>query len=234
VRFEPVIKEHQGVIVVRDDAIPGGSKRRFVDRLFGSATEVVYASPVYGGAQIAIAHAAREAGIRSTIFCAKRGDPHQRTIEAKKAGAKIIQVSPGYLTNAKAKARDYCNVTGAHLLPFGLESPVAFEEIATAAAHVQSIVGAIDEVWCVGGSGVLCRGLQQGLIGIKRFNVVQVGRELLSKDVGAAKVHRYPLDFAKDAKKPPPFPSCSNYDAKAWEFIPKNSHAKILFWNVMG
>jgi len=91
VRFEPVIKEHQGVIVVRDDFIPGGSKRRFVDRLFGNAAEVVYASPVYGGAQIAIAHAAREAGIKSTIFCAKRGNPHPRTIEAKKAGAKSFR-----------------------------------------------------------------------------------------------------------------------------------------------
>lgn len=232
-RFEPVIKEHQGVIVVRDDFIPGGSKRRFVDRLFGGASEVVYASPVYGGAQIAIAHAAREAGIRSTIFCAKRGTPHPRTIEAKKAGAKIIQVNPGYLSNAKAKARDYCNATGASLLPFGMESPIALDEIATAAAHIQSIVGTIDQVWCVGGSGVLCRGLQQGLAGVKSFNVVQVGRELLPEDVKAARVYRYPLDFAKDAKRPPPFPSCSNYDAKAWEFIPKESQAKVLFWNVM-
>jgi hypothetical protein len=232
-KFDPIVKEHDGVIVVRDDFIVGGTKRRFVDRLFGNASEVVYASPVYGGAQIAIAHAAAEAGIKSTIFCAERKTLHSRTIEAQKAGSKIITVNPGYLSNIKAKARKYCDVTGALLLPFGLESPIAFDEIAIAATRVQSIVGAIEEVWCVGGSGILCRGLQQGFMGVKSFNVVQVGRDLPPSNAKRAKIHRYPLDFSRDAKISPPFPSCSNYDAKAWEFIPKNSQAKVLFWNVM-
>jgi len=232
-KFDPIVKEHDGVIVVRDDFIVGGTKRRFVDRLFDNASEVVYASPVYGGAQIAIAHAAAEAGIKSTIFCAERKTLHSRTIEAQKAGSKIITVNPGYLSNIKAKARKYCDVTGALLLPFGLESPIAFDEIAIAATRVQSIVGAIEEVWCVGGSGILCRGLQQGFMGVKSFNVVQVGRDLPPSNAKRAKIHRYPLDFSRDAKISPPFPSCSNYDAKAWEFIPKNSQAKVLFWNVM-
>jgi hypothetical protein len=231
-RFPIVIKEHQGVIVVRDDHIPGGTKRRFVDQLF-FGDEVVYASPVYGGAQIAIAHAARETGRRATIFCAKRGTPHPRTLEAKRAGAKIIQVPHGYLSNIKSKAKAYCAHTGAQLLPFGMESPLAIEAIAQVAAQVQQQVGSIDEVYCVGGSGVLCRGLQNGLTGVKRFNVVQVGRDLLPQDIGRARVIKYPSGFEKDAKILPPFPSCSNYDAKAWEFIPKLSGKKILFWNVM-
>lgn len=231
--FPTVIKEHSGVIVVRDDYIPGGSKRRFVSQLFGNASEVVYASPVYGGAQIAIAHAAREQGIASTIFCAKRKIPHPRTMEAKAAGAKIVQVPYGYLSTVKSKARGYCELTGAYLLPFGLESPIAFDAIANAGAAIQGRVGAIDEVWCVGGSGVLCRGLQQGMTGIKRFNVVQIGRELQPQDVGRATIYKHPLPFEKDAKNKPPFPSCSNYDAKGWEFVLRHGQGTRLFWNVM-
>lgn len=229
---DPVVREHDGVLVVRDDLIRGGTKRRFVSQLFGTAAEVVYASPVYGGAQIAIAHAAREAGIKSTIFCAKRKEPHARTLEAKAAGAQVVQVPTGYLSNVKAKARAYCELTGAALLPFGMDTPLAIEAIAGAAAKVQEQVGAIDEVWCVGGSGVLCRGLQAGL-SATRFFVVQVGRELQPEDVGRATVLKSPLDFAKDAKMKPPFPSCSNYDAKAWEFVKRHGAGKILFWNVM-
>jgi cysteine synthase len=115
-RFEPIIKEHDGILVVRDDYIPGGTKRRFSDQLIKGYREVVYTSPVYGGAQIALAHAGKEVGVKVTIFCAKRKTPHARTLEAKRAGATIIQVPYGYLSNVISKAKAYCSDTGAHLL----------------------------------------------------------------------------------------------------------------------
>ncbi len=228
----PVVDQIDGVMVVRDDHIPGGTKRSFADQLIAGRREVVYASPVYGGAQIAIAHAARERGAQATIFCAKRNRPHPRTMEAHQAGAKIVQVPAGYLTNVRAKARAYCQQTGAHMLPFGLETEAAFAAIAARARAAQSQAGEIDQVWCVGGSGVLCRGLQRGITA-RSFHVVQIGRELKPVDVGSAKVYVHPLDFAQDAKVKPPFPSCSNYDAKAWEFVKRYSAGRVLFWNVM-
>lgn len=228
----PVVDQIDGVMVVRDDHIPGGTKRSFADQLIAGRREVVYASPVYGGAQIAIAHAAREQGAQATIFCAKRNRPHPRTMEAYQAGAKIVQVPAGYLTNVRAKARAYCQQTGAHMLPFGLETEAAFAAIAARARTAQEQAGEIDQVWCVGGSGVLCRGLQRGITA-RSFHVVQIGRELKPADVGAAKVYIHPLDFAQDAKVKPPFPSCSNYDAKAWEFVKRYSAGRVLFWNVM-
>lgn len=228
----PVVEQIDGILVVRDDFIPGGTKRSFADQLIAGRREVVYASPVYGGAQIAISHAARELGTQATIFCAKRNHPHPRTLEAHSAGAKIVQIPHGYLSNVKAKARAYCEQTGARLLPFGLETQTAFEAIAARAKAAQAQTGEIDQVWCVGGSGVLCRGLQRGIIA-KSFHVVQIGRELKAADVGSAKVYEHPLDFAKDAKIKPPFPSCSNYDAKAWEYVKLCGKGRVLFWNVM-
>jgi hypothetical protein len=41
----PVIIEHEGVLVVRDDLFPGGTKARFLGTLFKGVDEVVYASP---------------------------------------------------------------------------------------------------------------------------------------------------------------------------------------------
>ena len=218
--------------VVRDDLIAGGTKRSFVDKLLVGNKEVVYASPVYGGAQIAIAHAAKSLNIDATIICAKRNKPHSRTLEAYKAGAKIIQVPHGYLSNIKSKAKKYCNLTGATLLPFGLESDIALKAISLRASKVQEQIGNLDEVWCVAGSGVLARGLQHG-IKAKHFNVVQIGRTLSKRDVGEANLFVHKLDFAQDAKIKPPFPSCSNYDAKAWEYVIKYGKGRKLFWNVM-
>ena len=230
---DPVVEKVEGIYVVRDDLILGGTKRCFTDALVLGHEEVVYASPAYGGAQIAIAHAAKEAGSMATIFCAKRKYPHSRTLEAKEAGAKVVQIPYGYLSVIKKKAKDYCRKTGAFLLPFGLESEIALESIAKRAVKAQSqIPGNIDEAWCVGGSGVLARGLQRGLTA-SSYHVVQIGRSLTPSDVGNATVYIHPLEFAEDAIIKPPFPSCSNYDAKVWEFIKKDSKDVILFWNVM-
>jgi hypothetical protein len=229
---DPVIELIDNIYVVRDDLIPGGTKRCFADRLIAPSTEVVYASPVFGGAQIAIAHAAAERGAQATIFCAKRNKPHDRTLEAWRAGAKIVQVPSGYLSNVKAKARAYCEKTGAIMLPFGLETPTAFAAIADRARLATAGVGAVDQVWCVGGSGVLARGLQQGITA-GSFHVVQIGRKLSNKEAGKAKIYEHPLDFSQDAKIIPPFPSCSNYDAKCWEYIKRHSSGRVLFWNVM-
>jgi hypothetical protein len=228
----PVVEEIQpGVFVVRDDLIQGGTKRCYVDAMIRGCREVVYASPAYGGAQIAIACAAKAQGASATIFVAKRKAPHARTMEAKANGAKVVQVSTGYLSNVQAKARAYAESVGATLLPFGLETPAATQAIANRARVVASAVGMLDEVWCVAGSGVIARGLQAGFEA-RRFVCVQVGRELRPRDRGCASVVVCPQPFEADAKSPPPFPSCSNYDAKGWQPFIFDGIGKRLFWNV--
>lgn len=229
---EPVVERlSDGVFVVRDDLVVGGTKRCFVDRLITGHREVVYASPAYGGAQIAIAHAAAEIGVQATIFVAKRKRPHARTLEAKRAGAKVVQVPSGYLSNVQAKAKSYCQASGACLLPFGLETQSAFDAIGSRAEFVAGIVGPLDEVWCVAGSGVLTRGLQRGLRA-SRFFAIQVGRSLSRTEAGRATVIPSDQPFEDDAKVPPPFPSCSNYDAKGWEPFVRLGKGRRLFWNV--
>jgi hypothetical protein len=61
--------EHEGVLVVRDDLFPGGTKARFLGILFNGAEEVVYASPAEGGTQVALASGQNPWEARHDIRC---------------------------------------------------------------------------------------------------------------------------------------------------------------------
>jgi hypothetical protein len=229
--IKPQVIEHDGVLVVRDDLFEGGTKARFIPLLFNGDSEVVYASPAEGGAQTALATVASQLGKRATIFVAKREQPHPRTLMAKRLGAKIEPVSPGYLNVVQARAREYSRRTSAVLAPFGFDVPGAAQAIAQAALSIgiQPV-----EVWCAGGSGVLARGLAQAWPNAS-LHVVQVGRTLSPNDVPGATVHVYPEEFKWPTKKLPPFPSDPHYDAKAWEVcLARKGSGRVLFWNVTG
>lgn len=227
----PVVIDHQGILVVRDDLFPGGTKARFLPILFEDADEVVYASPAEGGAQTALAHTAAKLGKRATIFVAKRSKPHARALEAKRVGAKIMQVPFGYLNVVQARAREYCQRTGASLAPFGVNLPEAIDTIANA-AKATGITP--DEVWCASGSGVLARSLAKAWPKARR-HVVEVGRELSSADVLGATIHKAGMPFSKAILAKPPFPSDPHYDAKAWfKCRSLSKGGVVLFWNVTG
>jgi hypothetical protein len=225
------LTEHDGVVVVRDDLLPGGSKARFLGFVFEGAGEAVYASPAEGGAQTALATVARQLRKRATIFVARRNKPHHRTLEAARLGAKVIEVEPGYLSVVQARAREYCARTGARLVPFGVDMPEAIIAIA-AAARATGIEP--NEIWCAAGSGVLARSLAMAWPHARR-HVVQVGRALSPSDVAGAAAHVYPLAFGREGRCRPPFPSDPHYDAKAWELCAaRKGQGRVLFWNVAG
>jgi Pyridoxal-phosphate dependent enzyme len=232
-----LIEEHSGVGVVRDDLFPGGTKARFVPKLFEGTNELVYASPAQGGAQYAIAYVARQLGKRATIFVADRRIPHPRQIEAKHLGAKIVFVKNGYLNVVQARARDYAREVGARLAPFGMDAPEAIEMISAAARDLHETP---DEVWCAAGSGTLTRALQAAWPRARHF-AVAYGRDIPPELVGSALQIRHPLRFEKHAKTVPPFPCDPHCDAKAWEIMlirrtkktARERAGRCLFWNVV-
>ena len=81
------------------------------------------------------------------------------------------------------------------------------------------------------GSGVLTRALQAALPGVP-FAAVRIGRALRPGEAGRARLREAPEPCARDARLPPPFPSCANYDAKAWRFICAEARPGAVFWNV--
>ncbi len=72
----PVVEEHDGFLVVRDDLIGGGSKMRFADYLIRSQPEIkewVYgSSPATGYAQISLAHLCTKYDKKAVVFMADR------------------------------------------------------------------------------------------------------------------------------------------------------------------
>lgn len=223
----PIIEQHGGFQVVRDDLIPGGTKRRVISVLITpGADEFVYASPAQGYAQIAIALGCRDAGKKATIFVAKRTVFHLLTQRAADYGAKIVEVPLGFLSNVQAKADRYAQEHNARLLPFGLNSPRIRDALADVARSLPIVP---EQVWCVAGSGTLCRTLQAAWPDADH-RVVKVGKDDI--DTGKAKTYRHPLRFDQNARVLPPFPSCINYDAKVWEFMLEHAEPGALFWNV--
>ena len=156
---KPVIKEYNGIKVVRDDLLNGGTKRRAFTIYVKSKPEVdefVYASPRQGYAQLSLAYACRDLGKKCTVTV-PQGERYWLTNKAVEVGANIIEVPMGYLTNIQAKAKKYCFNNGAHLIPFGGDHPVIIEAMTQTALSLDINP---TEVWTVMSSGVLSRGLQ--------------------------------------------------------------------------
>lgn len=220
-----VLEEVDGFTIVRDDLLPGGTKRRALPALFDDHQEYVYASPVFGYAQVALAHAARDHDKCATIFCAARKEMAPLTRQAMDAGALIVEVPYGYMSVVKARAFEYCKTHNACLLPFGLDDPRFI-------AAMADIVRGLDlnpfEVWSAVGSGTLTRSLQAAWPSVD-FHGVRVGAE---PEAGRATLYVAPEKYEQAARNPPPFPSCKNYDAKVWQFMKQFGHAGALMWNL--
>jgi len=236
---EPTAIDHDRYInVVRDDKLGYGSKIRFLDALINAYPKIdkwVFGScPATGYAQISLPAACSKYGKRTILFMAKR-DPENYTDYQKKGialGAEYHWVPDGMLNVTQARAREYAIVepTRRMVLPLGLEHPVILQAIVKVA---QAIDIKPKEVWTVGSSGTLSRGLQLAWPNAN-FNVVQVGHKMKPEQIGRAKLWVSPYKFDRPVKGDdiPPFPSAPTYDAKAWSFVKAYASSGALFWNV--
>ena len=229
---KPVIKEYDGIKVVRDDLLNGGTKRRAFTTYIKSKPEIdefVYASPRQGYAQLSLAYACRDLGKKATVTIPE-GQRYWLTHKSEELGANIIEVPMGFLTNIQAKAKKYCFNNGAHLIPFGGDPPVIIESMRQTALSLDVNP---KEVWTVMSSGVLSRGLQGAWPDAKVYGV-RIGHNTTPREQGRAETFKSDYKFHQECKKPerPPFPSSLTYDSKAWSFIREYASDGALFWNV--
>jgi hypothetical protein len=242
----PVLVEHEGVVVVRDDLLGAGSKLRFLDYLVGhdpSTREVrewVFGScPATGYAQISLPTLCRRYGKEAVLFMAQRdmSKLHEYQQRGLAAGANYQWVPNGMLSVTQKRARDYAEADPVHrrVLPIGLEHPTVLASIVRVA---QSLPIVPDIVWSVGSSGTLSRGLQLAWPNAE-VHIVSVGHRMSDRERGRATVHLSPYKFDKPVKGAdvPPFPSAPTYDAKAWSVLQRwrqetNPSGTILLWNV--
>ncbi len=238
------VADNSGARKIQCIKVLGGSKRRFVDKLMREeiaegANEFVYGGcPANGYAQLSIPLQAREYGCRTTLFMAKRSmnNLHEYQKRALKYGANIHWVPDGMLQVTKKRALDYYNEDPVHrrLLQLGLDDQRVREDIRDLAKNIEQDYDInISEVWSVGSSGTLTRGLQMAFPD-KDVHVVSVGHSMKQNEVGRATLHRSDLKFTDEVKEEdkPPFPSVPTYDAKAWKIMREHAKPGSLFWNV--
>ena len=233
----PILEIHDGIVVVRDDLIVGGSKTRFVQPLIYefSGSEMVYgSSPATGYAQIALSVVCKHYKKKCVLFMAKRKPEnlHPYQLKALSHGATIHWVENGMLSVTQKRARDYVeqNLLDRKLFPIGFDTPETIESICTLA---KSLPIKPKEVWSVGSSGTLTRGLQLAWPEAE-VHCVSVGHKMSLREIGRAKLYKSELEFNKpvELNDSPPFPSSPTYDAKAWKFIKQHASKGALFWNV--
>jgi hypothetical protein len=231
-----VIENIDGINVVRDDLLPGGSKRRFVYSYILSYPQIekwVYASPRQGYAQLSLAYACKDLGKKAIIYVPK-GKRTELTEEAEMLGAEINEVPMGYLSNINKKARDRQSngLDNTKLIPFGFDDPIIINAIAEEAKKLRFTP---KEVWTVMSSGTLSRGLQLAWPDAKVYGV-QIGHNTTIVEQGRAILIPKRMGFEKDCPlvERPPFPSSVTYDSKAWKHIQEMAtlNEDTLFWNV--
>lgn len=232
----PIVEEHAGVLVVREDLVDGGSKIRFLPHIVAGAKEIVFGGPFCGGAPYALSVYGRRKGIPVTLFYAKRKEFHWRQKAAFANGSQIFQVPAGRISVVQHRARRYAADHGALFLPLGFDVPNATGPFEAIMSKVRAQVGHVDEVWCATGSGMLARclarafpdarvrGVTVGLASRNQKQTFPLNVELIA----------CPYDFAESCSAPVPFPACLNYEAKAWEQMTARGRGRRLFWNVLG
>jgi cysteine synthase len=227
----PQIAQYQGVSIVREDLLAGGTKSRFIGLAFKGTTEVCYASSHCGGGQVALAHAAKRLGKRCVIFTAARAQLHRRQFEAQALGAEFRFIRPGYQSVLNARLRAHCEASGATPAPFGLAVPGATDIIAEAASRAPVKPR---YVWVSAGSGLLARSLRQAYPDAE-LHAVRVGAEV---DVPGAVMHTFHRPYAWACQADVPFSIDQHYESKtyqmmkAWQADTKPK-GEVLFWNTM-
>lgn len=232
----PIIDRHDRFLIVRDDQVPGGSKMRFLPYLVQDGKEVVFGGPFCGGAPYALSVWGQRTNNKVTLFYAKRKELHVRQKKALLNGATIYQVPYGYMTNVQAKAKRYAREHDALFLPLGFDVPEASNPFIEQMRRVRSMVGNVEQVWAATGSGMLARCLGEAFYPTPVHGVVVGLASRNSKQPYPSNVtlHEYPKQFSWSCSYDAPFPTCGNYDRKAWELCHKLSKGTVLFWNVLG
>jgi len=216
--------------------LDGGSKTRFLPFLIQGAHEVVFGGPYCGGAPLALSVLGRHLGIRVTLFYAQRAHWHARQTQAQANGARIVQIRPGYMAVVQKRARDYADAAGAMFLPLGFDVPAAEQPFVAFMTTVRRLLGGVDEVWCAAGSGMLARCLGRAFpdSAVHAVTVGLASRHAVQSFGSNVTLHACRYRFEQECKTPAPFPTCANYDKKAWEIAVSQAKGRALFWNVLG
>jgi hypothetical protein len=233
----PIVKEHEGFNVVREDLMGFGSKCRFGDILVSTCQSdtLVYVQPRYGFAGISLAYLAKKYNKKLVLFSPSQKEisDHQAICIERGADMRFRRIAA--MPNLNKIAKDWAAENNAFFIPLGLRHELVTAAAVKVAYDLAQVHGEPKEVWSAISTGVLSRALQIAWPNAD-FNAVAVARNIKDGELGRAKVWSHPKEFSQNVapQYAPPFSSALNYDAKAWEFMVKHGNEGAWFWNVGG
>jgi hypothetical protein len=218
---EPVVVNHEGFNVVREDLLGIGAKGRFGDFLVSRAQSdtVVYVQPRFGFAGVSLSYLCKMYGKKLVLFMpsSKEISHHQRYCIEQGCTPKFRRIAA--MPNLNLEAKQWAEDNGAYFVPMGLNHTYVTACIVKTAYEMSVRLGYQPrKVWCAISTGVLCRGLQIAWPSAE-FCSIAVARNLKAGELGRSEVISSPYPFAQETKILPPFPSAKNYDAKVWEYM---------------
>ena len=245
------LRDDPHTLVVRDDVLPGGTKRRALDYLIGhhpdytGIQEWVYgSSPAHGYAQVALSLVCRHYGKQAVLFMADRDASTRHPLQhaGLLAGGDYRWVPNGMLSVTEKRARDYVaeSPETRALLPMGGNTPDALASLVQVMKTMVAMHIPDQEhlhIWSVISSGTLSRALQIAFPQATVHGVI-VGHQPTPEQAGRAVLYQSPYVFRSRIKtsEAPPYPSAAEYDAKLWPFFCawRIAHptTPALIWNV--
>lgn len=241
------VVEHEGILVVRDDLIPGnlGSKVRYAEALMQQVKEkyLFYAMVNSGQALKVLASVAKKYNKVVVGIAPNRKEPTLSHIEAMEHGAIMLYYQTGGMAGARKRCRAFIHD---HLLGNGLYIPAGVKHPIITAGFAKSVNKIYNEfkpdvIFCACSTAVMSHGINIGTPDECEVHAVQVaGNSSLKKWPGTLKVYHHDQPFSEEVseKDAPPFNCIRTYDAKVWkyakEYKEQNPNKKVMFWNVAG
>jgi hypothetical protein len=233
-----IIKYNNNEFIVYDDSkLIGGTKSRLLNKLLPTLkeSEIVYAGPSTGLAQVALAYNAKIHKKKATIFLSSYDKTKPELVNlAKEYGAKIIYPKITVLKVVQKNAEKYVfKKPNRYLLPFGLKNEDNFILFRDALVEVLQNEKQPKRLWLVAGSGFLLDVLHS-IWKNTEFMVVQVGKKIWPDQLENKKYQLFiaPENFTQDANSQPPYETIPWYDAKLWQFFEKYNKKGDCIWNV--
>ena len=229
---EDLVQQFGDKFIFRADLAPAGLKAFGAEKVISETKEdiLVYCAPRVGHAPDAIATLAKMYGKKCVFFCpaSKQASRHQAVLIAHGADLRFIKIAAMPTLNVYAKR--WADKHGAKFLPFGLSG---VPEMTAGLVNMASRIPEPTEAWMAVSTGTMIRALQ-----IAWPNAicrgVAVARNIKDGEIGNAVVRTANIPFLKPVKSHelPPFPTTSNYDAKAWNDFVQYGKPGAIFINV--
>lgn len=240
------VVEHDGVLVIRDDMLPGnlGSKARYAEALISQVPQkyLFYAMVPQGQALKILASVAKKHNKVIVAIAPWRKEPTEGHVEAMMRGAIMMYYQTGGMAGARKRCRDFIKEQlndNALYIPQGVKHELIIAGFAKSCLAINEKFKP-DVVFSVASTMVMSHGIQLGFPQAEIYAIQVAGNSASKKYPGRANIIHHPQAFNDPCPKDklPPFPAISTYDAKGWTYAVEYKRANpdkiVMFWNVAG